>query len=135
MEILEQIHARMKELLRSEGAAVRAIYVCPHQPDDGCDCRKPAPGLARWAAEEFRANLSGSFVVGDKACDIDLGKAVGAKTILVRTGYGAQLEREGAVQPDWVAKDLPEAAELIELALAQEEEREGSASSPPAGVE
>jgi D-glycero-D-manno-heptose 1,7-bisphosphate phosphatase len=120
METLEQIHARMQGLLMARGAVLHAIYVCPHRPDEGCACRKPAPALARRAAEEFGADLSRSFVVGDKACDIGLGKGVGAKTILVRTGYGAALEREGTVQPDWVTEDLPGAAELIRLALANE---------------
>lgn len=123
LDTLERVHARLRELLMLEGATVQAIYVCPHTPDEGCDCRKPAPGMARKAGQEFRAELSRSFVVGDKPCDINLGKAVGAKTILVRTGYGLQLEREGTVAPDWVVEDLAEAARLIELTLADEEKR------------
>ncbi len=112
MAAVEAVHRRMLELLAREGASLDGVYVCPHAPEDGCDCRKPRPGLALRAAAEWHFDPRAAVVIGDKAGDIDLGKAIGAKTILVRTGYGeAELSR-GAVQPDWVAGGLEEAAEL-----------------------
>lgn len=111
---LEKIHQRLRNLLSARGASLDAIYVCPHHPDDGCSCRKPAPGLAWKAATEFRADLVNSIVVGDKACDIELGKQVGAQTILVRTGYGASVAIDGKTCPDYVAKNLIEAAHIIQ---------------------
>jgi D-glycero-D-manno-heptose 1,7-bisphosphate phosphatase len=108
---VEAVHRRMLELLRQAGASLDGIYICPHAPEDGCDCRKPRPGLAMRAAAEWRFDLRASVVVGDKASDVCLGKAIGARTILVRTGYG-EAELAGGVEPDWVAGDLEEAAEL-----------------------
>lgn len=113
-DTLDRIHQRLRELLANDEASPDAIYVCPHHPDEGCSCRKPAPGLAWRAAVEFQANLSRSFVVGDKVCDIEMGKRVGATTILVRTGYGASMAAEGTAQADYVVDDLLEAAQLIQ---------------------
>ncbi len=114
---LEVIHGRLQELMARDGVRLDGIYVCPHTPDAGCNCRKPRPGLLERAAADFDFCLADCFVVGDKPCDIDLGKAVGATTILVRTGYGAEHEAAGAVSPDYVADDLGDAAEWIERQL------------------
>jgi len=110
---LAEIHRRMEDLLRAEGASLDGIYFCPHLPEDGCRCRKPLPGLLERAAAELGFLPADSFVVGDKACDVGLGRAVGARTFLVRTGYGARLAAEGAVDADHVADDLPAAVRLI----------------------
>lgn len=115
MEItrLDAVHERLRELLRAEGAEVEAIYVCPHRPEEGCACRKPLPGLARVAAEEWGADLGQSFVVGDKVCDIDLGRGVGAITFLVTTGYGAEVAAAGLCHPDYTVPDLEAAAAIV----------------------
>jgi D-glycero-D-manno-heptose 1,7-bisphosphate phosphatase len=102
---LNRVNDRMFELLRREGASLDGIYVCPHTPEGGCECRKPAPGLLRRAAREIGANLSRSIVVGDQRCDIELGASVGATTVLVRTGCGSITERE-EVGPDFVIDTL-----------------------------
>ena len=86
------------------------IYVCPHA-GRRCDCRKPLPGLLRRAADDLRFNPGDCFVIGDKPCDMELGRAVQATT-LVRTGYGARHEASG-VAADFVVDDLLEAAKVI----------------------
>ena len=107
---VEAVHLRLRELLEGAGASLEGIYVCPHAPEEGCDCRKPRPGLALRAAAEWQFDPRAAVVIGDKASDIEMGKAIGARTILVRTGYGeAELSR-GGVEPDWVADNLEEAA-------------------------
>jgi D-glycero-D-manno-heptose 1,7-bisphosphate phosphatase len=116
---LARIHERLLELLQPEQAVPHAIYVCPHHPDAGCSCRKPAPGLAHQAAVEFGASLADSFVVGDKACDMELGKRIGATTVLVRTGYGQQVVRAGTAPADHVVENLLAAARLIEQLVRQ----------------
>lgn len=110
---LHLIHQRLREMLADRGASLDAIYVCPHRPEEGCACRKPAPGLAWKAADDFGAELSESFVVGDNACDIELGKCIGATTILVRTGYGAEVSTQASIDPDYVVADLLGAARVI----------------------
>ena len=84
-----------------------AIYLCPHHPDEGCACRKPAPGLLKQAARELGLDLAGSVVIGDKHTDLAAGRAVGSRTVLVRTGHGAEEWQQGEQPvPDHVAADL-----------------------------
>ena len=109
---LAAIHARMAALLAAESVTLDAIYVCPHLPTAGCACRKPAPGLVRQAAADLAFDPAQSIAVGDKACDVDLGQAVGARTFLVRTGYGEQTLSERKATPDHIAADLTEVAHL-----------------------
>ena len=106
-ETLAKIHQKMKDELAKEGTWVDGIYYCPHHPDDGCDCRKPKPRLLLQAASEHDIDLKYSFVVGDLQMDVDLGKAVGCKTILI----GDTLL--GEVKPDFMASDLLEAVRTI----------------------
>ena len=111
---LEQIHARLLELLAAEGAVVHGVYVCPHAPNEGCDCRKPNTGLLRKAASELSFDLSNAFMVGDKAADIEAGRRSGATTILVKTGYGEATILQDNVRPDFVVSDISKAASLIQ---------------------
>jgi len=112
-ERLDAIHARMADLLRAEGVELDGIYVCPHTPEDGCGCRKPRTGLVEAAAKAHGFDPRDCFVVGDKRCDVDLGRNVGATAILVRTGYGAEHEAEDSSRPALVVDDLLGAAEAI----------------------
>jgi dTDP-glucose 4,6-dehydratase len=110
---LNAIHDRLQALLGAQGVRLDAIYHCPHRPDDDCLCRKPRSGLVERAAGELGFDPGESFVIGDKACDIDMGRNVGATTLLVRTGYGAQVAADSAAQPDYVVNDLSAATEVI----------------------
>lgn len=115
---LEEIHGRLRELLLAEGVELEGTYICPHTPEDGCDCRKPLPGLLLRASGELGFDPADAVVIGDKPCDIELGRGVGATTILVRTGYGAEHEAAGTVTPDHVADDLVEAADFLRRRIA-----------------
>jgi len=114
---LEQIHTKLRQVLKAEGVELAGIYVCPHTAEDGCECRKPLPTLLRKAAQELQFDLKACFVIGDKASDIELGQAVGATTVLVRTGYGVQMEVGGTARPDYVVADVQAAARIIEELL------------------
>jgi D-glycero-D-manno-heptose 1,7-bisphosphate phosphatase len=116
---VQAIHQRMADLLAVEGVRLDGIYVCPHTAEDGCTCRKPRPGLVQQAALELAFEPRMSFVIGDKASDVALGAALGATTFLVRTGYGAEVESQGLVDPDHVVDDLEQAAEIIAEILAK----------------
>jgi D,D-heptose 1,7-bisphosphate phosphatase len=110
-ETLAQIHDKMRRELARYGAWVDAIYYCPHHPDDKCDCRKPKTTLFHRAAKEHDINFDASYVVGDAQMDIEAGKALGCRTILVTTGPG---KGESIVAPpDYIADSLLEAVQWI----------------------
>jgi D-glycero-D-manno-heptose 1,7-bisphosphate phosphatase len=122
-EILDSIHSRMIEALARDGARIDAVYYCPHHPKVGgvryriaCQCRKPQTGMLDRAARELDIDLSRSFVIGDKASDIQLAENVGASGALVLTGYGAETlahPERWPCTPKIVAENLLEAVKLI----------------------
>lgn len=85
---LTAIHHKMHQLAADKGGQIDAIYICPHTPDDHCECRKPQPGLLNRFAKEHHCSLRDVFFVGDKMADLHAGEAAGAKPILVKTGKG-----------------------------------------------
>ena len=120
--VVEDVHRRMAEMLAGGGARIDAYYYCPHHPDGRipalaktCDCRKPARGMVDRAVEEFGLDPSRSFVVGDRWLDIGLARTVGAKGVLVRTGYGDSQERKPPedVHADVVVDNLIAASSWI----------------------
>ncbi len=113
-EELDAIHARLRALLAHDGAALDGIEACPHRKDEGCDCRKPATGLVDRAAAAHGFDPAEAWIVGDHLGDMGLGRAVGARTILVRTGHGEEELAAGAGElADHVVADLPAAAAVI----------------------
>jgi len=116
---LDRIHARLIAMLAAEGIEVAGIYVCPHGPEDACKCRKPLPGLAEQARAALGFDPAECWMIGDKAADVNLGKAIGAATVLVRTGKGAATEAAGTCAPDIIADDLRDAAAQIAAAEAR----------------
>ena len=101
IEALNAMHGKMHNLLAAYGGVIEAVFFCPHRPEDGCDCRKPKPGLYLEITKRLRIKLTGVFAVGDKLSDIQAATAAGAKPVLVRTGYGRAVEDSGSV-PDGV---------------------------------
>lgn len=93
-QTLAQIHDEMLRQVSEAGGHIAAVFVCPHAPDAGCDCRKPLPGLMRQIEQQFGTALQGAPAVGDSARDIDAAVAVTARPILVRTGNGRQTEQQ-----------------------------------------
>ena len=92
---LDLIHQRVSELLALEEVYLDGFYHCPHLPEDNCLCRKPRTGLLELAAKDLDFDPQAALVIGDKASDVEMGQRVGATTLLVRTGYGAEVERDG----------------------------------------
>ena len=116
---LHRLHAEIQRRLAAQGARIDAFYFCPHHPEfDGvCECRKPAPGMLKQAAQDHAIDLPGSWLIGDTSGDIGAGNAVGCRTILVRSGYGAQTEAAlgsgVAPQPETIVDDLSAAVDYI----------------------
>jgi D-glycero-D-manno-heptose 1,7-bisphosphate phosphatase len=110
---LDRINGRLQTLLADRGATVDAIEVCPHRPEDGCECRKPKPGMALRAAARLGFAPDASVVIGDHLADLGMGRAIGATTILVRTGHGATEEPAAGDLADHVTDDLAGAVAII----------------------
>lgn len=103
------LHLYVQKELLELGAGVDAYYWCPHHPDfgSGCNCRKPAPGMLLQAAQDLNIDLAASWMVGDKAIDMQAGLAAGVSSLLVQTGYGAKEMHQ-------LASDVPVFATLVE---------------------
>lgn len=120
--VVNAVHDHIAGLLSGSGAHFDAYYYCPHHPDGkiaqyarACDCRKPGPGLVERAARELGIDPRRSYVVGDRWLDVALARAVGARGILVRTGYGLTEETKpvAGLEPDAVVDNLIAAASWI----------------------
>jgi D-glycero-D-manno-heptose 1,7-bisphosphate phosphatase len=115
--LVHAVHELMTTQLAEQGAHLDALYYCPHKGDDACACRKPKPGMLQRAAREHCLGLSRSYVVGDRYGDVELARNVGARGVLVRTGYGAgEIQWHSAkwpAPPDFIADDLASAVEWV----------------------
>ena len=120
--LVAETHRHLDARLAAGGARVEAYYYCPHHPDgrvtayaQACGCRKPGRGMIDQAARDLGLDPARSFVVGDKWSDVQLGRAVGARAILVRTGSGAAEERQprDGVTADAVVDNLAAAVSWI----------------------
>jgi len=114
---LEYIHAMMKKNVSSGGGEIKDIFFCPHTPEEGCDCRKPKPGLIFKAQAAYHIDLADACMVGDSAKDIECGRNAGCgHVVLVRTGNGIYAEKilaEKKVFPDHIAENLYAAVRWI----------------------
>jgi len=97
-ESVELVHDQLRQLLAGYGARIDAFHYCPHHPEaelpefrQECICRKPRPGMLTRAARELGIDLAASWMIGDRESDLAAGAAVGCRTVLVRTGYGSQV--------------------------------------------
>ena len=120
--VVEECHRHIAAILRQGGAHLDAYYYCPHHPDGrvpeyaiSCECRKPGRALVDRAVRELQIDPERSFTVGDRWVDISLARSIGARGILVRTGYGAGEEhkRPHGVSADVVVDNLAGAASWI----------------------
>ncbi len=114
-EAVESIHAHLNEQFGRAGGRFDRYYVCPHHPEDNCDCRKPKPKFLFDAAREYGLDLSRCFMVGDRTSDIQAGVNAGVKSILVLTGDGRETLAKQETTPDHVAHDIGDAAAWILL--------------------
>lgn len=120
--VVHAVHGHIADRLAAGGAWLDAYYYCPHHSDGRlaeytktCGCRKPGRGMVDRAVEEFGIDPARSFTVGDRWLDVALARAVGAKGVLVRTGYGSteELKPQPGLTADAVVNNLAEAASWI----------------------
>ena len=117
-----EAHRHIAGRLSAGGARVDGFYYCPHHPEavideyrKSCDCRKPQPGLLTRAAADLDLALDRSIVVGDRWLDLEAGERVGARGVLVRTGYGKTEEAapRAKVRPSAVVDNVMAAVSWI----------------------
>ena len=111
---IDAVHARLTGELAAGGAPLDGLFVCPHAPQDGCDCRKPRPGLFMQARDALELDLAGSFMVGDTVKDMAAARAAGVRPVYVTSGWG---ERDRAAT---LAAGLPAEDVAADLAVAAE---------------
>jgi D-glycero-D-manno-heptose 1,7-bisphosphate phosphatase len=116
-QTLEDTHRRMRAAVGAAGGRIEDVFFCPHRPEEGCECRKPKPGLVRKACERYGIDPAHSIMIGDSTRDILCGINAGCgMTILVRTGNGPVAEEQLAqlnLCPDVVADDLYAAVRIL----------------------
>ncbi len=119
-----RVHDKMIDAVARAGGRIAGIYYCPHRPDEHCDCRKPGPGLLRRIERDFGCSLRGVTFAGDKRSDLNAARAVGARPVLVLTGYGSRTHSDMLAAGESL-HDVTVHADLASLA----EELLGDASS------
>ncbi|MBX7056071.1 MAG: HAD family hydrolase [Pyrinomonadaceae bacterium] len=107
---MSSIHERIQ--LDLDGA-IDGFYFCPHLPDAGCDCRKPATGMINAAQADFDIDMSGSWIIGDKSLDVLTGVNAGIRSALVLTGYGKGHRERSLGHADLIENDLLSAVRAI----------------------
>jgi len=111
---LDAMHARLRMLVAAQGGDLGLVVYCPHGPDEGCECRKPKPGMLKTIAEHYNVPLAGLWFVGDSLGDLEAAKAVDSQPVLVKTGKGEKTQAKNLPVGTLIFDDLAAvAAELI----------------------
>ncbi len=119
-----RVNREMFRQLAPAGVRIDKIYFCPHSLSENCSCRKPNIGLLQRAVEDLNIDLTHSFMIGDKTIDLETGRRAGVRTILLQTGHAGS-DALYRVTPDYVARDLLDAAEWILHLERKGEEKNG----------
>ena len=109
-----KVTSRLRLLLEESEVLLDGTLMCPHTPEEHCSCRKPKTGLVEKAAKEFRFDPKQCIVIGDKLSDMKLAQNLGCRSILVRTGYGGDTEKNYPRIWDDAVENILEAASLVE---------------------
>lgn len=108
VEDMKKVHEHMVQELAKHGVKIDAIAYCDHDPDAACDCRKPAPGMAKQIEEQLGdIDYANSWMIGDKEADVLFGEAIGTKTVLINSKYWGS---DMGIKPDIVVDSLYEVA-------------------------
>ena len=117
LQEVQDICRRMGEEIHNNGGRIDGVFMCPHRPDEGCNCRKPRPGLLLKAADRFHLDLSQCYLVGDAMSDVEAGLSAGCKVLMVKTGLW---NRHGSTQGIADVPIVHDLAEAVEWVIAQE---------------
>jgi D-glycero-D-manno-heptose 1,7-bisphosphate phosphatase len=111
---LQRIDQAVRGAVAAHGGEIAASYYCLHRKDEGCDCRKPQPGLLLLASREWDADPKASYFIGDSKTDVQAGRNAGCTTVLVLTGLASREDVDSwDCRPEHISDDLPAAVEWI----------------------
>ncbi len=116
---VDDIHSKLAGLVKASGGTIRAFLVCPHSPAEGCDCRKPAPGLFLRARDELGVNLAEAVMIGDQLSDVEAARSAGCPAVLIDTG--GRSTKQAVILGAPVVRSLEAAVGLIRSRIALEE--------------
>ena len=119
-EQAQKVHSEMVRQLACERVQISGIYHCPHSPADRCGCRKPALGLVEEASSGLHFKPENSFMFGDRACDIELGRQIRAKTFLIRGHDAYSPESQEELNPDYTVEGIAQAVPIITHLIEEE---------------
>lgn len=130
---LDEIHQRMLAQVQQAGGRIDAVYVCPHRPDEGCACRKPAPGLLRQAASDFDVDPARCVYIGDAPTDLEAAQRAGCRALMVASGLRAEMLRDRKAHGDSTPlfTDLSEAAAWLSANAMWPANRQSPAGGGP----
>jgi len=122
MASLNAMHAKMHKMLAAVGGRVDAVFYCPHSPDEGCECRKPAPGLFRQIGDRYGIDLKDVPTAGDSLRDLQAGASAGCEPHLLLTGMGAACRGVDPLPPEYPANTMvhESLAAFVDFLLARE---------------
>ena len=109
-EAITRVHDHMRREAAASGAGIDDVFVCPHAPEEGCDCRKPRPGLVRQAIDASGVPATQTALVGDAPRDLEAGRLCDVRVVLVRTGKGLETEKNEQLEAIPVCDNLHSAA-------------------------
>lgn len=115
LEAIETLHDQIMAAVDVNHAVVKS-YLCPHAPEENCDCRKPLPGSLYQAAQEYGVDLKSSFMVGDAVTDVLAAKAAGVRPIILQSGRG---KAEIAKMEPGIATISENLASAVDLILSE----------------
>ena len=122
MASLNAMHAKMHKMLAAVGGKVDAVFYCPHSPDEGCECRKPKPGLFLQIGDRYGIDLKGVPTCGDSLRDLQAGAAAGCEPHLLLTGMGAACRGVDPLPSEYPANTVvhTDLAAFVDFLLARE---------------
>jgi D-glycero-D-manno-heptose 1,7-bisphosphate phosphatase len=119
-DMLQTIDKTLHKWILNGGAHLDGLYYCPHHPEHGvypykqvCECRKPHPGLIKRAQRDLNIDLANSYMIGDKATDVEAGKRAGTKAVFVKSGHGNEEKDKLVEKPDHIADNLLAAVKWV----------------------
>lgn len=108
------VHAKIQQEYDKEGVKFTDFFLCPHHPEDGCDCRKPSPEMLLRAAEQYQISLQESYFVGDAPSDVGAAIAAGCQPVVLLTGRGQETYQQLDKFTAQLAGPIPVFANLVE---------------------